>query len=88
MSFNETNLEGVYTKCNKILKQYGIDMIMRSGLHAFCDRSKNKGRIRAWTARAARAARTARTARTHVRLFFRRDYISNFKLISVLLCFN
>lgn len=38
-------------------------MIMRSGLHAFCDRSKNKGRIRAWTARAAR------TARTHVRLF-------------------
>lgn len=57
-------------------------MIMRSGLHAFCDRSKNKGRIRAWTARAAR------TARTHVRLFFRRDYISNFKLISVLLCFN
>lgn len=41
-------------------------MIMRSGLHAFCDRSKNKGRIRAWT---ARAARTARTARTHVRLF-------------------
>lgn len=61
-------------------------MIMRSGLHAFCDRSKNKGRMRAWTARAARAARTART---HVRLFFfRRDYISNFKLISVLLCFN
>lgn len=56
-------------------------MIMRSGLHAFCDRSKNKGRIRAWTARAARAARTARTARTHVRLFFRRDYISNFKLV-------
>lgn len=42
-------------------------MIMRSGLHAFCDRSKNKGRMRAWT---ARAARTARTARTHVRLFF------------------
>lgn len=36
-------------------------MIMRSGLHAFCDRSKNKGRMRAWT---------ARTARTHVRLFF------------------
>lgn len=63
-------------------------MIMRSGLHAFCDRSKNKARMRAWTARAARAARTARTARTHVRLFFRRDYISNFKLISVLLCFN
>lgn len=42
-------------------------MIMRSGLHAFCDRSKNKARMRAWT---ARAARTARTARTHVRLFF------------------
>lgn len=60
-------------------------MIMRSGLHAFCDRSKNKARMRAWTARTARAARTART---HVRLFFRRDYISNFKLISVLLCFN
>lgn len=60
-------------------------MIMRSGLHAFCDRSKNKARMRAWT---ARAARTARTARTHVRLFFRRDYMSNFKLISVLLCFN
>lgn len=39
---------------------------MRSGLHAFCDRSKNKARMRAWTARAARAARTART---HVRLF-------------------
>lgn len=38
-------------------------MIMRSGLHAFCDRSKNKARMRAWTARAAR------TARTHVRLF-------------------
>lgn len=38
-------------------------MIMRSGLHAFCDRSKNKARMRAWT------ARTARTARTHVRLF-------------------
>lgn len=41
-------------------------MIMRSGLHAFCDRSKNKGRMRAWTAH----ARAARTARTHVRLFF------------------
>lgn len=36
-------------------------MIMRSGLHAFCDRSKNKARMR---------ARAARTARTHVRLFF------------------